>query len=161
MTSCPEISEQKRKHKQDYNSAFNIRVVSGRVASPGEVLVVVLVVLVVAFFLIVSVVALPLLLLLLRKPPTGPPKSPPGPQNEKQNGTQNEKQRLVTTLVVCVYVSVSASMAVCPSVWVAAVATKAKTSGSIESAAPANEVGVSARAEADGKVTAHQSKWFK
>ena len=30
-------------------SAFNIRVVSGRVASPGEVLVVVLVVLVVAF----------------------------------------------------------------------------------------------------------------
>ena len=52
-------------------SAFNKRVVSGRGASPGEVLVVVLVDLVVAFFLIVSVVALPLLLLLPRKPPPG------------------------------------------------------------------------------------------
>ena len=63
------------------NSAFNIRVVSGRVASPGEVLVVVLVVLVVAFFLIVPVVALPLLLL-LRKPPPGPPKPPPKPHRD-------------------------------------------------------------------------------
>ena len=63
-------------------SAFNIRVVSGRVASPGEVLVVVLVVLVVAFFLIVSVVALPLLLLLFRKPPPGPPKPTPKPHRD-------------------------------------------------------------------------------
>ena len=59
--------------------AFNIRVVSGRVASPGEVLVVVLVVLVVAFYGVVEVVAKPLLTLLRRKPPPGPPKPPPGP----------------------------------------------------------------------------------
>ena len=63
-------------------SAFNIRVVSGRVASPGEVLVVVLAALVVAFFLIVSVVALPLLLLLPRKPPPGPPNPPPKPHRD-------------------------------------------------------------------------------
>ena len=75
-------------------SAVNKRVVRGRVASPGEVLVVVLVVLVVAFFLIVSVVALPLLLLLPRKPPPGPPKLPPGPPKTKQN----EKQRLAQSL---------------------------------------------------------------
>ena len=71
-------------------SAFNIRVVSGRVASPGEVLVVVLVVLVVAFFLIVPVVALPLLLLLLRKPPPGPPKPPPGSPKTKLNKKLNK-----------------------------------------------------------------------
>ena len=46
--------------------ASNIRGVSGRDASTGEVLDVVLVVLVVAFFVIVSVVALRLLLLPLR-----------------------------------------------------------------------------------------------
>ena len=72
--------------------------VSGRGASPGEVLVVVLVVLVVAFFLIVSVVALPLLLLLPRKPPPGPQKPPPEPpktkQNEQHKAKQNEKHRL-------------------------------------------------------------------
>ena len=39
-----------RTDRQTETSAFNIRVVSGRVASPGEVLVVVWVVLVVAFF---------------------------------------------------------------------------------------------------------------
>ena len=45
------------------------RVVSGRGANPGEVLVVVLVDLVVAFLVVVKVVAKPLLRLLTRKPP--------------------------------------------------------------------------------------------
>ena len=79
-------------------SAFNIRVASGRVASPGEVLVVVWVVLVVAFSIIVSVFALPLLSLLLRKPPPGPPKPPPGSPKAPPEPTQGLlTQGLATT----------------------------------------------------------------
>ena len=81
---------------ETYYRHEHTRVVSGRVASPGEVLVVVLVALVVAFFLIVSVVALPLLLLLPRKPPPGPPKPPPGPPKTKQNEKQNKTKRKTT-----------------------------------------------------------------
>ena len=85
-------------------SASNIRGVSGRGASPGEVLVVVLVALVVAFFLIVSVVALPLLLLLPRKPPPGPPKPPPGPPKTKLNKKLNKNYAQTLILVTLILV---------------------------------------------------------
>ena len=74
----------------DHVSASNIRGVSGRGASPGEVLVVVLVALVVAFLVVVKVVAKPLLRLLRRKPPPGPPQPPPGPPRTKLNKKLNK-----------------------------------------------------------------------
>ena len=61
------------------NSASNIRGVSGRGASPDEVLEVILVV---AFWVVVKAVAKPLLRLFRRKPPPGPPKPSPKPHRD-------------------------------------------------------------------------------
>ena len=76
VASAPKLQDKKTQAPAQYVSASNIRGVSGRGVSPGEVLVVVFVVLVVAFLVVVKVVAKPLLRLLRRKPLHGPSKPP-------------------------------------------------------------------------------------